>query len=494
MCGIASIALLKSASTKIDLEAGTDALLKALMSRGRDASGIMAIQADGRVFTQKAAVDGYDFALGRASLPKGTRAVGVHTRLATQGPKGWMRNNHPVECGKALVCHNGVVADEWLTRKQSEPEVDTFALSYLANAEFERGEGETLSAHAARIVTAMAQVEGSKAVQVAFRGQPLLISARITGSPLYFGETNEGVVITASTVEAVKAAAKAMDLTFWDVEQEVTKKVKGEDVTTTEKFLSIWDNNPGQWYAWEAGTLVRGIIPEVTEHKHKREVKVKSYAGAYQGWQGSGTAWKSDSKPKHHFNVGSEVTVEAKNHHMHGRKGTISVIGNTTVDVQFADQEYLNERHEKVTKVGYTGIFSPDVLMFWSTFVWIRDRDERDAAVKAANAKSAAKSSSTTTSNLAKSAHLSKNAQRKQARDERRRLINEAIDDGRLDPHEQDKATWESDVSHVLKGEERCELCQAWTPMDELEEVEDVGLCGMCTGIVRSNPHILQGT
>lgn len=293
MCGIGSITLSKTAKLNPEaLDNAVSTLLDRLDHRGGDACGLMAINAGGIIHTEKAAVIAKHFNTGRQTIPTDTRAVAVHTRMATQGHEGWMRNNHPVQAGRALVIHNGMVWDDHLTRSPGDPEVDTFALAVAASETAKRAAKETIQAHAERICLALAEEEGSAAVQIAYHGTPGLISARLSGSPLYSAEA-EGVRVSASTIDAVGSTFKALgiDLPQEKYTYQVTKKNKrGKTVTNAHQGTrdATTCHAEGDVLVWHAGTHTSGHIEIPQSIRY-------SYATPYRGaWSGADYASIAD--------------------------------------------------------------------------------------------------------------------------------------------------------------------------------------------------------
>lgn len=297
ICGIGSITLTGKASSEWDLEKGADALLAELMSRGRDASGLMGVNLKGEVFYEKAAVDAREFIAARGSLPGNVRAIGVHTRMATKGAKGWNRNNHPVLAGEALVMHNGVVDDDEIERVVGNPEVDTYALAVAAWRERERLAGESNKAQAERITLGMAQVDGSAACIVALIGQPVLLSMKLNGSPLYYASAN-GVRICASTRTAIEKCADAMDLQLPGVTETITRKEKGEDVTTTRTVEKIELAETGRVLSWHAGShsMQKIEVPERVLPKSWSSANYGRYGTAGRIVDGKWTRWDDDDE------------------------------------------------------------------------------------------------------------------------------------------------------------------------------------------------------
>jgi amidophosphoribosyltransferase len=86
--------------------------------RGRDASGLAVIQADGRhrVFKQpvKASnlieMKGYQDAI--STVDNQTVCILGHTRMPTKGSRLRNTNNHPIQAGHVIGVHNGVISND----------------------------------------------------------------------------------------------------------------------------------------------------------------------------------------------------------------------------------------------------------------------------------------------------------------------------------------------------------------------------------------------
>jgi asparagine synthetase B (glutamine-hydrolysing) len=255
MCGIATITLAKTANSKLDLNAAVTALLAELDSRGGDATGMLTISAGGHVEVQKAVCAAEEFNHYRSPVKDGTRALMVHTRLATQGPQSFNRNNHPVISGRAYVVHNGVLWENML-RRSGDPEVDTYALAMVANANAQRHKRESAIDHGKRIAAESAKLDGSAAIGVAFRSQAFLVTAKLAGSPLWVAEA-EGVRVCASTEAAVSDAFFALGIDLPGFER--TIKDKGQDVLVWEE--EIEECKAGEVFTWDAGMHSHGSVP-----------------------------------------------------------------------------------------------------------------------------------------------------------------------------------------------------------------------------------------
>lgn len=254
MCGLGSITLDKTVgpTTAARMDLAVSALLTALDHRGGDACGIMAINSNGRIATQKAPCKAKHFNEGRNHIPHDTRAVAVHTRMATQGHEAWNRNNHPVRSHATHVMHNGMVWDDHLKRQHGEPEVDTYAIA-VAAAELEGSETPGHQ-HALDLAHAIAELEGSMAVIVAEEGAPFMATMRIDGSPLYTAMA-QGIRVCASTQAAVQSAFDALGVKLPQVtyNYQVQKK-NGRNKVKTGQRSAIRLEDEGYVAAWCAGT------------------------------------------------------------------------------------------------------------------------------------------------------------------------------------------------------------------------------------------------
>jgi hypothetical protein len=114
MCGIAGIHFKNPRNrgmTKAQLETYVNELLRGIEARGKDATGIVAVNGRGPVL-QKADTAAWNFTNWRRKLPRGTRTVLCHTRWATQGKPEINDNNHPVVRGSTYVTHNGHIGND----------------------------------------------------------------------------------------------------------------------------------------------------------------------------------------------------------------------------------------------------------------------------------------------------------------------------------------------------------------------------------------------
>lgn len=280
MCGLGSITFDKTVGPSIadKLDLAVSALLDALDHRGGDACGIMAVNAIGRVATQKAPMKAKYFNDGRNHIPRDTRAVAVHTRMATQGHEGWNRNNHPVRARTTHVMHNGMVWDDHLKRQHGEPEVDTYAIAIAAAAL--AGQETPGQQHAVDLAHAIAELEGSMAVIVVEEGAPFMATMRIDGSPLYTA-TAKGVRIAASTSAAVQSAFDALGIKIPQEPYSYSYTKKGKTKKKSGMRSAIRLEQEGYVATWCAGThtAVKATLPERYRYSASKTNDLVPYGG-----------------------------------------------------------------------------------------------------------------------------------------------------------------------------------------------------------------------
>jgi glucosamine--fructose-6-phosphate aminotransferase (isomerizing) len=176
--------------------------LTRLEYRGYDSAGV-AVQDGGGISLRKLAgrVGGLKTSLSRDPV-RGSCGI-AHTRWATHGAPN-ERNAHPhVDCtGQIAVVHNGIIENADLLRTKLEQEghqfvteTDTETLAHL----IESSTGATLEA---RVIEALACVEGTYGLAVIAAGEPDKIVVARRGSPVLLGIGN-GEFFVASDASAV---------------------------------------------------------------------------------------------------------------------------------------------------------------------------------------------------------------------------------------------------------------------------------------------------
>lgn len=201
MCGIGGFQLVEGDGDSRRLAQG---LLRGLIVRGRDASGIAYHADDERqTWIIKSNISGDRLA---KDLPDEVgRCAIVHTRWATQGSPKRNINNHPIDVRGIVGVHNGhIVNDDALIKAcgdyQRQGEVDSeAAFAYIMHGPKDR-----------TLMQRLGDIRGGAALLwLNTRGKMrYLHAARISSSPLVVATTERGSVIMASTWEAIEAGVR----------------------------------------------------------------------------------------------------------------------------------------------------------------------------------------------------------------------------------------------------------------------------------------------
>lgn len=340
MCGHGSITFSLDFDAKPGMmQKGASALLKRLDHRGGDACGIMSCDADGAWLYEKAAVRALGFDKDRAPISAATRALAVHTRMATRGHEAWEKNNHPVIATSskrtALVMHNGVVQDSDLKRKPGDPLVDTFAMAVSVSEARRRQGNERAQNYAETLAQSLADWRGSMTAQVAIQGEAFLASIRVRSNPLFVGVNAEDTVrVTASTYDAVEFAFAEMGILvgMQTIENTVQPKKHGRGKGKAAQPIevpSIWSTRDGTVITWDKGVHTARVaelkqpvyVPPVTTYRPAAPYKPytpPSQSGIAE--HGRNTVVPRDEsrkKPTHNqlYNVGDTLKVIATGRH-----------------------------------------------------------------------------------------------------------------------------------------------------------------------------------
>lgn len=283
MCGIGGV-YLRDPSLRVNMDGMRDSLAVELMSRGRHATGFVALDDDGVAEWQKAACSATEFIRECRPVPSSTRALLVHTRFATQGSAAFIENNHPIRRGPFFIIHNGHVSnDSELFRKADRNR-------------FGRVDSEAIAARLAslgqlsRLHEVMTEVEGAAAVAaVDERDSSHFAVARGDSSPLWI-YNGAKIVMFASTQEAiVKTHSKhvgtlsSKNLHFVEEGQmwewiddalsitpfEIKRRTYVYQPHSSYRSSFDWEERP---YAWE-GSLDRQIAAVSASYSKKDEKK-----------------------------------------------------------------------------------------------------------------------------------------------------------------------------------------------------------------------------
>jgi glucosamine 6-phosphate synthetase-like amidotransferase/phosphosugar isomerase protein len=184
-------------------------LLRLLEVRGKDASGVAWHDGKGGTFVRKSNCAGS--ALAKILKDDVGNTGIVHTRWATLGSPKVEANNHPIDVGGVVGVHNGHCTNH--------AELIKKCVDYKRNGEVDSEAIFALIAHGSaklKLRTRLAQVEGNAALLWlrSFDKNNRLHAARLTSSPLFFGQTKLGSVVFASTEAILKETAKRCGLVF----------------------------------------------------------------------------------------------------------------------------------------------------------------------------------------------------------------------------------------------------------------------------------------
>lgn len=210
MCGIAGVNF--HPRDEANANRLSDALLKELEIRGRDATGSAWVTPDDETWFHKLPVRS---SLYTSQVPARVRSMILHTRMATHGNPSDNVNNHPIVLPGIVGVHNGIVSNyaQLFTIAGAEPtsEVDSEGIFALLNSR---------QGHPADI---LGEVDGNAAIAWLETEQPhLLRLARLEGRPLFIATTTTGSTIFGSTESIIRkacqrASVRIADKSMWEV-------------------------------------------------------------------------------------------------------------------------------------------------------------------------------------------------------------------------------------------------------------------------------------
>lgn len=215
MCGIGGFSICTKDHRKIDSRILAKELLIRLQDRGRDATGAVWSEQNGaerELFYAKAPVPATEFV--RHSLeqvPRYTRTALLHTRYATLGDPDNNDNNHPIVVPRVVGVHNGHIQNHKdifrLLGVERIAEVDSEAIFQLIAANDDPLDDLSL-------------LKGNAAIAWYTTDEPTVMHlARLKGSPLWTGTTENGSFMFASTRPILMGAAHAAKVTLDAVDE-----------------------------------------------------------------------------------------------------------------------------------------------------------------------------------------------------------------------------------------------------------------------------------
>ena len=257
MCGIVGYTGRRDAAPRL-LEG-----LKRLEYRGYDSAGVAVANGRGVVVTKLAGrVAGLTDELGREPLHGSTGIA--HTRWATHGAPT-QRNAHPhVDCrGKIALVHNGIIENADVLRAALEraghrfaSETDTETLAHL----IEDATGPTLEA---RVIAALAHVDGTYGLAVMSESDPGKIVVARQGSPVLLGIGEDELFVASDASAVLEHTRSVVYLNDGDI---AVLTPDGYHVLDRESHVQLRDVDA---IAWDLGAIELGGYP----HFMLKEIK-----------------------------------------------------------------------------------------------------------------------------------------------------------------------------------------------------------------------------
>lgn len=235
MCGIAGIH--RRTDESIDkMGSLVNQLLYGIESRGRDATGLLAIGPDGSFALDKRILRATDFIATRKGIHSTAKTILLHTRYATKGAKELTSNAHPLVSGKVAAVHNGMIYnDDEIFRTFDLPraaQVDSEVIPAIINFSGWDSAEDGLDL-----------LDGSAAIAAVTADRPdELLLVRTESSPLVYMVTRD-LVVFASTRGAIETAwrivygKKAQFGTFTTMPEWTSARINGEITTKTIRVV-----------------------------------------------------------------------------------------------------------------------------------------------------------------------------------------------------------------------------------------------------------------
>lgn len=249
MCGIAGFCL--NAEEHIDARKLSEALLKQIVSRGKDATGAAWYNAKrNEVRYTKAPYSANTFVQTRLpSMPSGVKNVILHTRFATKGDKKFTANNHPIVVSNLVGVHNGHISND-----------DAILAAYPNHKRIGQVDSEAafvMAKYDENPLQAFGEIQGRAALAWidGDAGRELNL-ARVSGSPLCVAQTPKGSTVFASTKPLLEKAMKEAGLQIeWiaELDEYEYMKVRNGAITEYTDFKPSWvkDLEEKELIQWE---------------------------------------------------------------------------------------------------------------------------------------------------------------------------------------------------------------------------------------------------
>jgi len=247
MCGIAGFSLSEADKGLHKSRTLTKKLLLEIMNRGTDATGVAWADSatdehgktDDALFYMKDDITAREFVEHLSDIPNTCGTAILHTRYATKGSPDNNDNNHPIVIPTIVGVHNGHIRnDDEIIEHYGAPrvgEVDSEAIFHLLSLSDEPLEELT-------------SLQGRASIGWIRTDKPdVLHVARVTGSPLAVGWTQNDSFVFASTENSLRKAVADAGLVLrssWSVPEYRYMKVKSGRVVemidlTTMRYLGV---------------------------------------------------------------------------------------------------------------------------------------------------------------------------------------------------------------------------------------------------------------
>jgi glucosamine 6-phosphate synthetase-like amidotransferase/phosphosugar isomerase protein len=251
MCGIGAFQIVEQ---EINARRLAQALLRGLTVRGRDASGVAWHDDNERqTYIQKMDMSGVELADGLAE-DIGATAI-IHTRYATKGDPSNQLNNHPIDVRGIIGVHNGHISNDdelfkdihKIGNYKRQGQVDSeAAFAWLAHGDKTNKD----------LYQRLRDIRGGAALMwLNTRGaNKYLHVARLSSSPLVFGQTHKGSVVLASTRQILLQSAKECGIEF----EFVYELKEGE-------YIRFCNGRLVQQLTWERPVQPRYVMPDYSK-------------------------------------------------------------------------------------------------------------------------------------------------------------------------------------------------------------------------------------
>lgn len=215
MCGIAGMILAERKRNREELDTirlAFSELVSATESRGRDATGAFVVNRSGIKYlklglpaTRVVKTPAW-WAL-MDEIGKDTLAVIGHTRAATKGSPRVKANNHPIEIGRILGVHNGIVLNDEEIRERCpfDAEVDSAAIFALLNS-------TDKPLNTTSVGECLEELDGDFAIAVVDMRRPdSVFIARDGSRPLFHAhDASKGILWLSSTTSLMRVVYKGI--------------------------------------------------------------------------------------------------------------------------------------------------------------------------------------------------------------------------------------------------------------------------------------------